>query len=98
MSERELPEAPALLSCAVCGQRLCIRKQVINLAIGNVGDMFCLSCLAKQGTQSGEEVLSSLKSYILSRDCLAREWVRYQDSSSCPDPDRCFPGVCFGKE
>jgi hypothetical protein len=81
--------------CSKCNSALCVRKQVINLALGNVDDMFCLICLGKDSEREPEEVLEGIKTYILSRPCFKKEWVKYPDVSYCPEPESCFPGMCF---
>ncbi len=83
------------LQCATCAARLCLRKQVINLSLGNVDSMYCLDCLAKSSIRQPEEVLVSIKTYILSRECFKKEWVKYKDVRFCPSPDTCFPDSCF---
>ncbi len=83
------------LQCATCAARLCLRKQVVNLALGNIDEMYCLECLAKSSIRQPEDVLISMKTYILSRECFKKEWSKYKDVSSCPAPDSCFPDSCF---
>lgn len=96
-SERDPPlVAGAPLSCCGCGARLCLRKQVINLALGHVEQMWCLLCLSREGGQTPQEILSGLKTYIRSRDCFLKEWARYETVEFCPDREGCMPGVCFG--
>lgn len=85
----------ALRNCSQCNASLCLRKQVINLALDNVDEMFCLRCLAEDSDRSPREVLTSVKGYIRQRDCFAKEWKRYETSLFCPDPDNCFPKDCF---
>jgi hypothetical protein len=85
----------APLTCHTCGAPLCLRKQMINLAVGNVEDMFCLLCLAKDSSQSPQELLAGLSLYINKRDCLRKEWARYTDVSYCPDRLGCLPDICF---
>ncbi len=88
--------AGAPLSCFGCGAELCLRKQVINLALGNVERMWCLLCLSREAGQSPQEILSGLKTYIQGRNCFLKEWVRYETVESCPDQQGCLPLVCFG--
>ncbi len=84
--------------CFDCGAPLCLRKQVLNLALGHVEGMWCLVCLGRLAEKSGEAVLSGLAPYIRSRDCFAKEWRRYPDVGFCPDPGGCFPATCFAGE
>ena len=86
----------AALVCAGCGARLCLRKQVVNLALGHVDRMWCLTCLSLESGQSPAEILSGLKAYIQGRDCFRKEWVRYESVEYCPDRQGCLPGICFG--
>lgn len=81
--------------CSECQQPLCLRKQVINLALGHVEAMFCLSCLGKGSEREPLDVLSGVKSYVLSRPCFKKEWVKYPDRSYCPQPESCLPEACF---
>lgn len=88
-----IEDAPG--SCAQCGAALCLRKQVINLALGNAETMSCLNCLAKEMGQNPEEVLKRLKDYVDGRDCFKKQWIRYESQDWCPEPNNCFPGECF---
>jgi hypothetical protein len=90
--------AGAPVVCAGCGAPLCLRKQVINLAVGNVEHMWCLVCLAADGGQAPTQVLSGLKTYIEGRQCFFKEWSRYESVEFCPDRQGCFPAVCFELE
>lgn len=90
-----LTVADAKTTCSQCEAPLCLRKQVINLALGNSDEMFCLECLAKDSSQRADEVLSGIQAYIVSRDCFRKQWERYVNVDYCPDPNGCFPAVCF---
>ena len=81
--------------CSVCAAALCLRKQVVNLALGNSEEMLCLTCLGKENDQSPAEILSELMSYVKQRDCFAKEWRRYTDVTYCPDQAGCVAAVCF---
>lgn len=102
MSETDQPiegNSDALPSnCRACGAFLCLRKQVINLALGNTESMLCLECLGKEGEQSAEQVLAGIKHYVLLRECLRKEWLKYVDVEYCPDPQHCFPATCFAQD
>lgn len=89
---------PVLLTCGRCAKAICLRQHVINLALGNTEEMFCLDCLGDDGSKSGEEVLAGIKTYVLQRECFRKEWVRYENVKYCPDPEHCFPQTCFGIE
>lgn len=100
VEDRGTEERPLLLegmpgACEKCARTLCLRKQVINLALGNDTKMDCLICLAKEACLSPEVFLLKLKSYIQDRSCFLREWEKYESSSSCPDPKGCCPDKCF---
>jgi hypothetical protein len=81
--------------CSSCRAPLCLRKQVVNLALGNTDEMFCLVCLGAESSRSPQEVVANLTGYIMSRECFRKEWVRYKDVSYCPDPMNCCPNTCF---
>ena len=85
----------APLDCSVCGAALCIRKQVINLALGNTEIMKCLLCLGQESGQGAEGVLLGLKGYIRGRECFRKPWDRYRTVEYCPDRQGCFPSSCF---
>lgn len=88
-----IEDAPG--SCGQCGAQLCLRKQVINLALGNSETMSCLDCLGKEMGQAPEIVLKRLKDYVDGRDCFKKQWIRYETKDWCPSPNSCFPGDCF---
>jgi hypothetical protein len=81
--------------CSRCQAPLCLRKQVINLALGSPAQMLCLSCLAAKMHKSESQLVSEIKKYILSRDCFAKEWKRYKSQDNCPDPYNCVIEQCF---
>lgn len=81
--------------CLNCSAPLCLRKQVINLALGLVEQMRCLECLGRENERSPEKILEDVKVYISTRDCFKTQWLNYKDISYCPDPEGCFPEVCF---
>lgn len=81
--------------CAECGAPLCVRKQVINLALGNVEALYCLICLSKSEETQPDKLISGMVGYILGRDCFRKEWTRYTCVADCPEPKSCFPQTCF---
>jgi hypothetical protein len=99
LSRLDAPDHPlvdgAPTDCSQCRQALCLRQQVINLALGNTDGMLCLGCLSRENEQTPADVLSRVKNYIQKRDCLAKEWARYSSQQFCPYPQTCVPGVCF---
>jgi hypothetical protein len=84
--------------CHQCQKPLCLRQQVINLALGNTDEMLCLPCLSKENEQPPEAVLERLKHYIQERQCFQKEWVRYANINFCPDRNGCLPQICFPNE
>jgi len=82
--------------CHNCGGALCLRKQVVNLALGNTDELLCLVCLGRDSERDPVDVLENIMGYIDSRDCFRKEWARYCDRTFCPDPAGCFPDTCFG--
>ena len=87
--------APTL--CFRCEAPLCLRKQVINLALGCDIQMLCLNCLSFDSHQGASQIMDRVKGYILNRDCFHREWVRYTTRASCPDPHGCLIDQCFAE-
>jgi hypothetical protein len=82
-------------ACADCSAPLCLRKQVLNLALGNTDEMWCLNCLARDNEQTPQDVLEGLIDYVFSRDCFRKEWLRYVSVQHCPDRAGCLPDTCF---
>jgi len=82
-------------NCASCGKMLCLRQQVINLALGYTEELRCLICLAREHDQTPEALLSTTKDYVMRRDCFAKEWIKYKTRDYCPDKIGCIPDVCF---
>jgi hypothetical protein len=92
-SELLIKEAP--LFCKSCGKPLCLRKQVLNLALGYTSEMHCLVCLSKMNETTEIDLLNTTKPYILSRKCFQKEWVKYLNVDFCPDKQGCYPETCF---
>jgi len=90
-----IEEIPSV--CQSCAADLCLRQQVLNLALGEEKEVLCLNCLAADNNKSAEQLLQSLSEYIVSRECFAKQWRRYASRDFCPDPQGCLPTVCFGK-
>ncbi|MCC7532000.1 MAG: hypothetical protein IT342_26090 [Candidatus Melainabacteria bacterium] len=93
--ESSLDAIPAF--CSKCKRALCLRKQVMNLAVGNTDEMFCLECLGEQSDRKAVEVLLTLKGYALNRACFLKQWRGYESVADCPDPAGCFPDQCFSQ-
>ena len=81
--------------CTRCAAPLCLRKQVVNLALGNTEEMLCLECLAADGADPPAQILGDMISYINQRQCFHKEWIRYTGVAYCPDQAGCFPAICF---
>ena len=85
----------AATTCFICHRKICMRQQVINLALGYIESMFCLHCLAKDMGRSPAEIIESLRPYISERQCFKQSWIKYQGVEYCPDPEGCVPKTCF---
>lgn len=92
----QIKGAPTI--CSRCGAYLCIRKQTLNLALGNIESLFCLACLADNERESPESLLLGTVGYIMSRDCFKKEWLRYAGIEDCPEPRTCVPETCFNEK
>jgi hypothetical protein len=96
------PDEPSVegapTECDSCGAPLCLRKQVINLALGNTDEMYCLVCLGEDNDQKPAQVLENIRQYVYRRECFRKEWLKYLSVEYCPDRKGCFPSVCFQNE
>lgn len=81
-------------ACKSCQGVLCLRQQVINLALGQIDTMSCLRCLADENAQSEMDVVDSIVPYILSRDCFAKEWRRVSGIEDCSVAGGCHVALC----
>jgi hypothetical protein len=81
--------------CSRCGKALCLRQQVLNLALGAEQDLLCLGCLARENSKEPGELLADLGPYVLSRECFAKQWRLYKSDADCPDRLACLPKECF---
>jgi len=82
-------------TCCRCHSRLCLRQQVLNLALGADQDLLCLGCLAKENGKDRAQMLSDLGPYVVSRECFLKEWSKYKSEEACPDREGCLPKNCF---
>lgn len=82
-------------SCCRCQSPLCLRQQVLNLALGADKDLMCLACLASDNGQDREQLLAQLGPYVVSRECFLKEWSKYKSEEACPDREGCLPKSCF---
>ena len=83
--------------CTKCSQSVCRRAYNMNLALGYTEEQFCLKCLADFHEQEIESMFDFIYSYIQSRDCFKKEWIKMQDKSECPLPNSCVINKCFRK-
>ena len=81
--------------CLRCGKNLCMRQQVLNLALGVDDYLLCLFCLSEDNGKGPAELLASLGPYVQSRQCFYKEWRKYGSEAACPDPLGCLPKNCF---
>jgi hypothetical protein len=98
----EISKTPCLLliegleaRCCRCQKSLCLRQQVLNLALGADTGLLCLGCLASDNGKDRAQLLSELKPYVVSRECFAKEWSKYKSEEDCPDREGCLPKNCF---
>jgi len=97
MSGKDLLIEQAPQHCSKCGKAICLRKQVINMVLGNTDEMFCLICLGASEGNEPRDVLLTAKDYVKRRECFDKEWRKYADKSYCPDPEGCFIRDCFAE-
>ena len=101
--EPEYKESPELIAdlptnCAQCRKPICLRQQVLNLALGAEEGLLCLNCLAQDNLSTPSALLLNLSGYVQQRECFLKEWSRYKDRSFCPAPNTCLPDICFSEE
>jgi hypothetical protein len=81
--------------CCRCQKSLCLRQQVLNLALGTDQGLMCLACLAADNGKERGQLLSELGPYVVSRECFMKEWSKYESEDACPDREGCLPKTCF---
>ncbi|MBX9687476.1 MAG: hypothetical protein K2X27_12285 [Candidatus Obscuribacterales bacterium] len=91
-----LPEPPGF--CANCNEEVCLRQQLISMALGYAELTYCLKCLAADTARTREDVLETVLPFIWKRDCFLKPWNRYENQDYCPFADSCIPSTCFQKE
>jgi hypothetical protein len=91
-----LPEPPG--ECASCSQTVCLRQQLISMALGYTEKTLCLICLSNEMGRTREDILETVLPFIEKRDCFAKPWNRYENVNYCPFPKACIPDTCFQKE
>lgn len=55
--------------CTQCGEELCRRQIVLNLALGYETEYICISCLANEKNQTPIVLFNYLLNYIKTRPC-----------------------------
>lgn len=80
--------------CKQCLAPLCLRQQVLSLALGEE-EPLCLNCLAADNGGSRETLLERTRDYVLSRECFNKSWSQYESVDFCPDQNGCLPAICF---
>jgi hypothetical protein len=90
-------EVLPVMQCANCQKSICLRQQVVNYALGNDEQLFCLTCLGEQSDNSAQEVVSNLTEYIHGRDCFRKEWVKLSEPAQCSLGEDCVWNLCFEK-
>jgi hypothetical protein len=88
-----LPEPPHV--CASCESKVCLRQQLISMALGYTEKTLCLVCLAADTGRTREDVLETVLPFISKRDCFLKPWNRYENVDYCPAPTSCIPDTCF---
>lgn len=78
-------------TCDRCGQPLCERVQLMNLALNYEEEIYCLNCLAAEQGMSEPELAEFTKAYIQSRDCFKTPWDKF-NAKPCPklSTHQCF--------
>ena len=78
-------------NCDRCGAPVCERVQIMNLALDNVDELFCLVCLAEEQEMGPVELAEFAKAYVYSRECFKTPWDAFK-AKSCP---RLSTGECY---
>jgi hypothetical protein len=82
--------------CALCDAYFCERVHLMNLALENLEDEYCLVCLAKEQEMSLKDVSAFVYGYVESRECFKTPWDKFE-ASKCPylDPASHPPHGCY---
>lgn len=70
--------------CDRCDLPYCERVSIMNLALGNVDDAYCLLCLANEYDQAPQQMAQTCWGYVSARDCFKDPWLKV-DPSLCPN-------------
>ena len=77
--------------CDACGTPFCERIHVMNLALDNLDDEYCLECLAKGERVLPEAFYHWIVEYINARDCFKTPWDEF-NAAPCA---RIVDKTCF---
>ena len=78
-------------ACDHCGAPVCERVQIMNLALDNVEDLYCLPCLATEQDMAPPALAEFARDYVYSRDCFKTPWQNF-NATGCP---RLATGSCY---
>jgi hypothetical protein len=77
--------------CDRCDTPFCERVHIMNLALDNVEEAYCMSCLAQEFSQSPQQLAAFVWDYIIARDCFRNPWRKF-NASDCPrlEAQQCY--------
>ena len=78
-------------TCDRCGAPVCERMQIMNLALDNIDDLYCLACLAEEQDMAQPALADFAREYVYSRECFKTPWDAV-DAKGCP---RLSTGECY---
>lgn len=74
-----------IYTCDRCGAGFCERVQIMNLALDNVEEMYCLTCLAAEQGMTEAALAEFAKDYVYGRECFKTPWDNFADQAkACP--------------
>jgi hypothetical protein len=91
-------EHSEVAKCELSSKPVCRRMFNINLALGYVEEVYCLTELAGMHGQSTAEMFDFGYSYVQSRECFTKEWAKMTNPASCPLREECEFTKCFQGE
>jgi len=72
-------------TCDRCGAPVCERVQIMNLALDNVDELFCLACLAEEQDMAQPALAEFARDYVYSRECFKTPWDSFSaQAKQCP--------------
>lgn len=73
-------------ACDRCGALVCERVQIMNLALDNVEELFCLACLAEEQDMEQPALAEFARDYVYSRECFKTPWDAFAaQAQRCPN-------------